>query len=572
MEVGQYVPVSTPKRSKLYIAVLISIIGALQLSWATEFSEGTPFLLSLGISKAMLALIWIAGPLSGTIGQPIVGIYSDNCRNPLGRRKPFIVGGCLATCFSLWFLSHTVEIAGFLFGGSNGSEGSEKRLRQAAIPFAACGVYMLDFSISVIQASSRAFIVDSVNTDQQQIANAWAARMIGLFNIFGFWLSSTDLTRYFGANSQFKTLATIAAATLFAATLASCLSVSERDPNIDVGIIAERNRRMERLSRLGLHPDSLGFFGVLRSLYLQTIQSINRLPKQVRLVCVAEFFAWIGYFPMLFYTTTYVGELFLSEKGYTSDDLAKLPINERQALLDDSVRRGSVALLAHGIITLLVDLLLPLLVDWRLKNMRKSQIHESHAPAWIKYLRVNLAHRCSIANIWIISHVVFMSCTLSTLFISTSGQAIVMFGLMGIPWGCALWVPFAMISEELGRIRDIKDFDATSDLQPMEVTELTPHRLIIKKYQAVEHEPGVILGIHNVFVAAPQVISSLGSSLVFKFFKSDSLGMVFRFGGLATLGALYYSTQIETTEKLEAQDWEEVKAEENSDLNLGPHM
>ena len=45
----------------------------------------------------MLALVWIAGPLSGTLVQPYVGMKSDNCRMRWGRRRPFIVGGAIAT-------------------------------------------------------------------------------------------------------------------------------------------------------------------------------------------------------------------------------------------------------------------------------------------------------------------------------------------------------------------------------------------------------------------------------------------------------------------------------------------
>jgi len=37
-------------------------------------SYGTPFLLSLGISEQLTSLVWLAGPISGLIAQPIIGI------------------------------------------------------------------------------------------------------------------------------------------------------------------------------------------------------------------------------------------------------------------------------------------------------------------------------------------------------------------------------------------------------------------------------------------------------------------------------------------------------------------
>lgn len=34
---------------------------------------GTPFLLSLGISEQVTSLVWLAGPISGLIAQPLIG-------------------------------------------------------------------------------------------------------------------------------------------------------------------------------------------------------------------------------------------------------------------------------------------------------------------------------------------------------------------------------------------------------------------------------------------------------------------------------------------------------------------
>jgi solute carrier family 45, member 1/2/4 len=38
---------------------------------------GTPYLLSFGISKSVLTLAWLAGPLSGLLMQPLIGVLSD---------------------------------------------------------------------------------------------------------------------------------------------------------------------------------------------------------------------------------------------------------------------------------------------------------------------------------------------------------------------------------------------------------------------------------------------------------------------------------------------------------------
>ena len=107
-----------------------------------------PYLLSLGISKSFLALVWIAGPLSGVLVQPYVGIKSDNCRIKWGRRKPFMIGGALATAISLLALAWVREwLGGFL--GVFGADKSSPLVTNSVLVVAVLLIYVLDFSINV---------------------------------------------------------------------------------------------------------------------------------------------------------------------------------------------------------------------------------------------------------------------------------------------------------------------------------------------------------------------------------------------------------------------------------------
>lgn len=95
----------------------------------------------------MLAFVWIAAPLSGVLVQPYIGIRSDNCRNPWGKRKPFMLWGAVATGLSFVTLAWTREIVhGFLgiFGADPKSEG----VRVSSILFAVVLVYILDVAIN----------------------------------------------------------------------------------------------------------------------------------------------------------------------------------------------------------------------------------------------------------------------------------------------------------------------------------------------------------------------------------------------------------------------------------------
>ncbi|GME73349.1 unnamed protein product [Ambrosiozyma monospora] len=318
-----------PERSTAYIITLTLVLGAVQLAWSLEFSEATPFLLSLGVSKQVLALIWLAGPLSGSIGQPIVGMLSDHSNAKIGRRKPFVLAGCLATTISLIYLSHSISIIGF----ATGKEGDE--LNSTTVPFAAVGIYVLDFSIQVIQATSRALVVDVVPSDQQQLANAWAARMIGSFNILGFFMGTFDLVSLIGlGDTQFKCLSLLISFCMILMTLYCCWKIEERDPTTDLAIILERKQQANELREYGYTSTSnVSLWFSLKIFVLRICHSIGRMPRQIWTVNLGEFCAWIGYFPMLFYTTSYVGELYLHELGYNS--IADIPSDLKQGILDE---------------------------------------------------------------------------------------------------------------------------------------------------------------------------------------------------------------------------------------------
>lgn len=134
-------------KSLWYILLLTISIGGLQIAWSVELSNGSPYLLSLGLSKSLMALVWIAGPLSGTLVQPYVGMLSDNCRVSWGRRKPFMVGGAIATSISLMALAWTKEIVGGILN-LFGADPQSDPVKITTLVVAVVWVYILDFAIN----------------------------------------------------------------------------------------------------------------------------------------------------------------------------------------------------------------------------------------------------------------------------------------------------------------------------------------------------------------------------------------------------------------------------------------
>ena len=134
----------------------------------------------------------------------------------------------------------------------------------------------------------------------------------------------------------------------------------------------------------------------------------------------------------------------------------------------------------------------------------------------------------------------------ATLFVRNTWQATALVGVVGISWALTLWAPFALISAEISKRETIRRGRLHDTSRPCPITD------------GGEDQAGVILGLHNVAIAAPQIIATLGSSFVFRLLQKgrgesgdDSVGWVLRLGGLAALAAAWMATKVAEEGKMD---------------------
>ncbi|KAJ5908203.1 hypothetical protein N7495_000885 [Penicillium taxi] len=576
-------------KSGWYLALLTVSIGGLQVVWSVELSNGSPFLLSLGMSKALLAMVWIAGPLTGTLVQPYVGIRSDNCRISWGKRKPFMVAGGIATIVTLLVLAWVKEIvSGFLsiFGVDPLSSGT----KVVIIIVATITMFSLDFAINTVQAGIRAFILDNCPAHQQELANAWASRWTGVGNIIGYVFGYMNLPSQlpFLGNTQFKVLGAIASIFLVATLIPSCLYIQERDPRLD-------------------GPPATNGLGLV-AFFRQTFKSIRNLPPQIARVCEVQIASWVGWFPFLYYSTTYIGQLYLNPIFAENPDMTGDQVDK---LWEDATRLGTFALLINAVISFTSNTILPLFVvssyqpvaaqvesegvedsNYEEENETGRRLSFSAMPtetaseplldvipgmkqAWLSRLQIP---GFTLRRTWMFSHIWFAACTFSTFFISSYQAGSIAIGFIGISWAVTLWAPFALISAEVSRI------GLEKRLRRLNTTPTTSQPLYEQGHSSGSYVPvpgeehqdldineneleegpktaedsdenlvqaGIILGLHNVAISFPQIFSSLICSAIFKAVQKprgepwdDSVGWVLRFGGTAALVAAWLTKRL----------------------------
>lgn len=125
----------------------------------------------------------------------------------------------------------------------------------------------------------------------------------------------------------------------------------------------------------------------------------------------------------------------------------------------------------------------------------------------------------TLRNAWLLSHLIFAALTWTTLLVCTTTGATILVALIGVPWAMTLWAPFAFIASEISRRNDNAGGMSNDD-------------------EGETPQAGVVLGIHNVAIAAPQVIATLVSSAIFRALQKprgsvgdESVAWVLRFGG-----------------------------------------
>lgn len=134
----------------------------------------------------------------------------------------------------------------------------------------------------------------------------------------------------------------------------------------------------------------------------------------------------------------------------------------------------------------------------------------------------------------------------STLFISRSViGATVIVGFVGISAALSQIVPFTLISLILSRHHEQAIYRTPSSD--------AAHEIIAEKYTPdYEIQPGIVMGIHNMSIAAPQLIAAVGSSAIFFLLGTDgrsgdesrSTAWVLRAGGLAALAAIWMTLKL----------------------------
>ena len=130
----------------------------IQFSFGLQQSNMSAIYKYLGADEASLPMLWLAGPVTGLVLQPIIGAISDGTWSPrFGRRKPFFLIGAVVSSFALVAMPFS-----------------------SAIWMAASLLWILDAANNIAMEPYRAFIADKLPKEQHSIGFLMQSFFAGL--------------------------------------------------------------------------------------------------------------------------------------------------------------------------------------------------------------------------------------------------------------------------------------------------------------------------------------------------------------------------------------------------------
>jgi maltose/moltooligosaccharide transporter len=115
----------------------------IQFSFGLQQANMSPIYAYLGADGKNLPLLWLAGPVTGLLVQPIVGALSDRTGSRHGRRTPYFLFGAILCSLGLLVMPFS-----------------------PALWFAAGLLWILDAANNITMEPYRAYVSDRLNADQ----------------------------------------------------------------------------------------------------------------------------------------------------------------------------------------------------------------------------------------------------------------------------------------------------------------------------------------------------------------------------------------------------------------------
>jgi len=249
----------------------------IQFGWGLQMANMSPIYKYLGADEANLPYLWLAGPLTGMLVQPIVGAMSDRTWTRLGRRRPFFLTGAIIASVCLILMPNS-----------------------SAVWMAAGLLWIMDASINITMEPFRAFVGDKLAEEQRTLGFVMQSFFIGigstLANALPYILTWAGVIGIMKSGIPYSTLIafTVGAVAFLGAVLWTVFTTDEFPPE---DIEAFRKKNAEG--------------GIVSNILKEISEAVRDMPSTMKQLAVVQFFTWFALpFMWQFYGLTVAHHVF----------------------------------------------------------------------------------------------------------------------------------------------------------------------------------------------------------------------------------------------------------------------
>ncbi len=452
----------------------------IQFGFGLQLANMSAIYAKLGADASKIPILWLAGPITGLLVQPIIGAMSDRTWGKLGRRRPYFTVGAILSSLALFFMPDA-----------------------PLLWVAATMLWVLDASINICMEPFRAFVADKLPTEQRTVGFVMQSFFIGIGAAVANALP--DVLGHFGVQGNASNGVPLAvqyafkmgAVVFLLAVLWTVFTTKEYPPeNMEEFLRKKREHPHFRVQPffllvggvagllLGVARGALvdqhltlvhivagGGIGLAIAIVLSgphVAPAIKEMPATMKQLAVVQFFTWLGLFCMwMFFGLATAQQIFHTMDPHSPE-------------FDKGTTFGGRTFAWYSIVCFLVAFVLPLVAG---ATSRKIV----HALALI-------AGGLSLIATGFIHDPLYWQCT--------------MIGV-GIAWASILAMPYAMLSGALPAER-----------------------------------MGVYMGIFNFFIVIPEILASLALEPIVKNLFSNDPVKVVMLGGASLLVAALMVTWV----------------------------
>ncbi len=253
-------------KPRLSISQIINMnVGffGIQYSFGLQQSNMTPIYSYLGADEGALPLLWLAGPVTGLIVQPIIGAMSDRTVTRWGRRTPYFLIGAIICSLALFAMPFS-----------------------AALWMAASILWILDAANNVTMEPYRAFVSDKLPTDQHAIGFLTQSAFTGFGQTLAY-LTPTLLV-WFGMNKDAINASNIPYITITAFMIGAVFSIA----SILWTLTTTKEIPLTAAQITEMQKQPMGW----RTTLTDIVEAIRDMPLTMKQLALMKLFQWYALF------------------------------------------------------------------------------------------------------------------------------------------------------------------------------------------------------------------------------------------------------------------------------------